>query len=135
MNIGKRIEQRLNELNWERKDLLAKVPDLSTAALSNLIRRDSKRSEWDERIARALEVSVMWLVYGKETDVYPSGTTHRVSEPGNITPFQAAPHPAVAEVIQLMTHTDELGKGMMLAKARDIAKERALQTNKPASST
>jgi hypothetical protein len=66
MNMGKRITQRLSALEWERKDLLDRVPDLTAQALSNLIRRDSKRSEWDERIADALNVSVMWLVYGKE---------------------------------------------------------------------
>lgn len=65
MNIGGRIVQRLEALQWERKDLLARVPDLTAQALSNLIRRDSVRSEWDELIAEALGVSVMWLVYGK----------------------------------------------------------------------
>lgn len=65
MNIGKRIEQRLQELGWERNDLLARVPDLSPQSLSNLIRRDSKRSEWDTKIAEALDVDVVWLVYGE----------------------------------------------------------------------
>ncbi len=67
MNIGGRIEQRLRELGWSRKDLLDRVPDLSAQALSNLILRDSKRSEWDKAIADALGKSVMWLVYGEET--------------------------------------------------------------------
>jgi hypothetical protein len=70
MNIGKRIEQRLLDLHWERNDLLSRVPDLSAQALSNLIRRDSKRSEWDEVIAAALGVSVLWLVYGRDTHEY-----------------------------------------------------------------
>lgn len=67
MNIGKRIEQKLIELGWERKDLLVRVDGLSVQALSNLIRRGSKKSEWDEKIADALGVSVLWLVYGKST--------------------------------------------------------------------
>ena len=66
MAIGKRIEQRLKDLGWNRQDLLREVPELTPQALSNLIRRDSVRSEWDERIARALSVSVLWLVYGRE---------------------------------------------------------------------
>lgn len=66
MAIGKRIEIMLNELGWQRIDLMEKVPNLTPQALSNLIRRDSKRSEWDEAIADALGVDVMWLVYGKE---------------------------------------------------------------------
>jgi len=68
MNIGHRIVQRLQERQWERKDLLDAVPDLTPQALSNLIRRDSKRSEWDEAIASALDVSVLWLVYGQNND-------------------------------------------------------------------
>jgi hypothetical protein len=68
MNMGKRIEVRLNSLNWKRKDLLQRVPDLTDQALSNLIRRDSKRSEWDELIAEGLGVSVLWLVYGRNAN-------------------------------------------------------------------
>lgn len=64
MNLGKRIAERLDQLGWERKDLLDRVDGLSVQSLSNLIRRDSKRSELDERIAEALGVSVLWLVYG-----------------------------------------------------------------------
>ena len=63
MNIGGRIQKKLSELGWERKDLLSKVPDLTPQALSNLIKRDSVRSEWDQAIADALGVSVLWLVY------------------------------------------------------------------------
>ncbi len=73
MNMGKRIEERINSLGWKRRDLLQRVPDLTDQALSNLIRRDSKRSEWDELIANALGVTVLWLVYGRETN-------HRVEE-------------------------------------------------------
>jgi len=54
MAIGKRISERLKELHWKRNDLLAKIPSLTPQALSNLIRRDSVRSEWDEKIAEAL---------------------------------------------------------------------------------
>jgi len=59
MNMGKRIEERINSLGWKRRDLLQRVPDLTDQALSNLIRRDSKRSEWDELIANALGVTVL----------------------------------------------------------------------------
>lgn len=66
MNIGGRIQQRLEALGWKQKDLLERVPDLSAQSLSNLIRRDSVRSELDVVIAEALGVSVMWLVYGDD---------------------------------------------------------------------
>lgn len=59
MAIGKRIEIMLTKLGWERTDLMGRVPNLTPQALSNLIRRDSKRSEWDEAIANALGVDVI----------------------------------------------------------------------------
>ena len=74
MAIGQRIVSRLSELGWDRKNLFEKLPDLSQQALSNLIRRDSKRSEWDEEIAKALGVSVLWLVYGIESS---TGSAHQ----------------------------------------------------------
>lgn len=74
MALGKRIESRLRELGWERKDLLDVVCQLglsegkvlSASALGQLINRDSRRSEWDVIIAQALGMSVMELVYGTE---------------------------------------------------------------------
>lgn len=85
MNIGGRIVQRLKELGWERKDLFNAVPDLTPQALSNLIRRDSKRSEWDVAIAQALGVSVLWLVYGEATE-YKQASASKiiVAEPSPI---------------------------------------------------
>lgn len=82
MNIGKRIELKLSDLKWERKQLLEAVPDLTPQALSNLIRRDSKRSEWDIEIAKALRVSLLWLVYGVDDDapVSQQNNEHVVSE-------------------------------------------------------
>lgn len=79
MNIGSRIQHRLQELHWERRDLLERVPDLTPQALSNLIKRDSKRSEWDEAIAAALGVSVLWLVYGKDGD--GTSSAHNAAQP------------------------------------------------------
>lgn len=137
MNIGGRIVKRLTELKWERKDLLDRVPDLTSQALYNLIKRDSVRSEWDEKIAEALGVSVMWLVYGSENE-YVTNTNSKeltVSEGsgGNIKEFSVPEtmHPMVAEVVRLMNLTDEAGKGMMLLRVRDIAKERSAISIKP----
>lgn len=134
MNIGGRIVERLTELKWERKDLLERVPDLTSQALYNLIKRDSVRSEWDERIAEALGVSVLWLVYNKlpKTDE----KSIAAQEPSNLEYFPKAhtQHPAVAEVTQLITATDEVGKGMMLQSCRGIAEERKAIKRKPKSS-
>lgn len=68
MNIGGRIKKRLEDIGKDRQWLLAQLPDLTPQALSNLIVRDSKRSEWDVRIANALGTSVLWLVYGDESE-------------------------------------------------------------------
>ena len=109
MNIGSRIQQRLNELGWQRKDLLSRIPDLTPQALSNLINRDSVRSEWDEAIAGALGVSVLWLVYNRSEEK----NEFRLSkdEVAIISGFRLA---------------DETGKATM----RFIA-ERALKSKKP----
>lgn len=65
MNLGKRIEERLNELEWGRSKLYELVPELSPAALSALIKRDSKRCELDVKIAKALGVHLAWLNSGE----------------------------------------------------------------------
>lgn len=65
MNMGKRIEQCLDELGWKQVQLLDKVPDLSPSALSALIKRDSKWSDFAEEIAEALGVEFRWLLTGK----------------------------------------------------------------------
>jgi len=71
MNLGSRIKKRLEQLGWERSRLIELVPDLTPANLSALIRRDSKRSEFDEEIAKALGVSLLWLVYGHDEEREP----------------------------------------------------------------
>lgn len=65
MNLGKRIELRLEELGWQRNDLLSRIPALSPQSLSALITRDSRRSEHDVAIAAALGVNLLWLVAGE----------------------------------------------------------------------
>jgi hypothetical protein len=82
MALGKRIEDRLNQLGWKRRDLIESVRgiELSEQALSNLIRRDSKRSEHDEAIAEALGVSVLWLVYGHESNYVKNSPNTKVLE-------------------------------------------------------
>ncbi len=62
--MGKRIADRLAELNWKQVDLLRAVPDLDSKTLSALIKRDSKRSEFAGQIAEALRVNIRWLLDG-----------------------------------------------------------------------
>lgn len=114
MAIGKRIEQRLNDLKWKRRDLMDRVPDLTPQALSNLINRDSARSEWDMQIAEALGVSVMWLVYGIDqtyatVDRAPNVTTLEIREPG------------LTELEALARQLSEAGLRELIGQARLLA--------------
>lgn len=113
MNIGGRIEERLKKLKWERKDLLNAVPDLTPQALSNLITRDSKRSEWDTIIADALGVSVLWLVYGIK-----DGLANKVTE-------ASLPYNALSKDEELLVRAFRSasadGKGAALMWAKTIA--------------
>lgn len=113
MAIGKRIEKRLSELGWERKDLLDRVEGLTPQALSNLIRRDSKRSEWDEAIADALGISVMELVYGKATAYQHDNRSVRLSaaEPEQVSRV-------IAEIISHANKMDQQGQWELLGQAR-----------------
>lgn len=87
MNLGKRIENSLLELGWTQSKLLDKVPDLESATLSALIRRDSKHSRHTLEIAQALGLNPVWL---------QTGTGEQWAKPptldglGTITPREAA---------------------------------------------
>ena len=113
MNIGKRIVERLADLKWQRKDLLNAVPDLSAQALSNLIVRGSKRSEWDQQIAKALGVSVMWLVYGEDCR---SAEQKPEVEQAEVIDFHSE---TTRSVIEIMAMLDEGRKGDVLTYAKE----------------
>lgn len=115
MAIGKRIEQRLAEKKWSRNDLMARVPNLTPQALSNLIKRDSVRSEWDLQIAEALEVSVLWLVYGMEHAYQPTGKVRQfeVREPaltGNM-----------AKLVEAASELTPEGQLILVGRAQEMA--------------
>lgn len=110
MAIGKRIEKRLSDLGWERKDLLDKVEGLTPQALSNLIRRDSKRSEWDEAIAAALDMTVMELVYGKPP-IYQPAARVSVTEPEPVSKV-------ITEIISHANKMNQQGQWELLGQAR-----------------
>lgn len=124
MAIGKRIEEMLGRLKWQRSDLMARVPTLTAQALSNLIRRDSARSEWDEQIADALGVSVLWLVYGKDAS-YPKTqkvTDLKTREPDTID--------RAAAIMATMSRDGQLvaiGRLMELAQQYPRAKTKPFQ--------
>lgn len=124
MALGKRIQQRLTDLGWERKDLLAKVPGLSPASLSNLITRDSRRSEFDVLIAGALGISVLELVYG-ETTPYPPQD--------NVVPLQASePRGAIVELIAIAETMSERGIIELIGAARVFAQQHPKAKANPA---
>jgi hypothetical protein len=110
MNLGKRIQQRLNDLGWKQRDLLDKVPDLSPQALSNMIRRDSSRSDWDEAIAEALGVSILWLVYGKK-------------DKADVVRQEIQPYGDAAFIISVFNKVDSIGKAAFLGLAKGLHEE------------
>lgn len=119
MAIGARIQQKLNELGWERKDLLEAVDGLTQQALSNLIRRDSKRSEWDEAIACALGMHVMELVYGKPPGAWdsPKVTNLPVQEP------KPLPYSNLAiQLAELADQMDDNGKWELIGTAKVLVR-------------
>ena len=120
MNLGKRIDKRLNDLKWERKKLFDALPDLSPQALSNLIVRDSKRSEWDVQIADVLGVSVMWLVYGDApySDEHTATEAQAESPAADVYKFESAATRSVAEI---MATLDDNGQAEVLRFAKFLA--------------
>lgn len=94
---------------------MAKVPDLTPQALSNLIRRDSKRSEWDEDIAAALEVSVTWLVYGKDFTYSKANVRDLPArEPDPVLPN-------IAKAIEILKSTSNDGQLIALGRLEELA--------------
>lgn len=127
MAIGKRIVERLEALGWSRTDLLCRVPDLTAQALSNLIRRDSVRSEWDERISDALGVSVTWLVYGKTTDVARQ-------EPSNYSvvklPIKSKRGANIDRILSNLSKTSDDGLLVAIGKIEEVAARYPIEMKK-----
>lgn len=129
MGIGTRIVQRLEALKWERKDLIKAIYDasgkeLSAQALSNLITRDSARSEWDELIAAGLNVHVMWLVYGREPVTYESTPNVRrlqVDQPTLPTPLD--------KILAAARNLNRDGQHVLLGRALELAETYAAKQN------
>lgn len=120
MALGKRIEKRLKELGWRQRDLLAKVPTLTPQTLSNLIRRDSARSEADLAIADALGLSVLELVYGIQMAAKLAGPS-RVDQLPAKYQVSALPDRArreIDEAIALLESTDHDGRIKALTAIR-----------------
>ena len=122
MNLGKRIELRLEELEWDRKALFELVPELTPASLSAMIRRDSKRSELDVQIAKALGVRLEWLNEGE----LPKLLTEMIldQQPQGVQKFtrrREEEHPAITEVIKLMLEMEEAGKWKLTERAEILA--------------
>lgn len=70
MNLGKRIQLRLDELGQKPQWLANQVADLDVKSLCALIARDSKRSQFSAGIAKALGVTDEWLLTGEGNKLF-----------------------------------------------------------------
>lgn len=68
MSIGKRIDTRLNQINW-RDSELARRAGVPRSTISRIVSGEIKspRAEVLEALSKALNVSIDWLVTGKES--------------------------------------------------------------------
>lgn len=75
MALGKRIEQRLNEIGKKSAWLSRELGLTSNTTVRGLINRDAESSSHAPKIAKILGVSLEWLMTGKEpmTAVIPQG--------------------------------------------------------------
>lgn len=115
MNMGARIKALLQERGWKQSQLLERVPEMDAKALSALIKRDSRFSEYALGIAQALGVSLDYLIFGVGTQ--PEST--QSSLPHNLNAAD------VCELLALYGACDEAGRDFVKAAARtriEIAK-------------
>jgi transcriptional regulator with XRE-family HTH domain len=123
MAIGQRIQERLDQLGWKQKDLADASAQhtekpLSIQTISNLIRRDSKRSEQDEIIAKTLGVDLFWLVYGRRD----TSTQYAAPPKTNITPLHTSEptliYGAIGELVEAAKMLNENGVRELIGQAR-----------------
>lgn len=84
------------------------------------------------KIARHFSLNVTWLTDG--VGIRTAGVAEPAVEYNSaiVKDFPSAHQDAaVREVIELMEHVDDIGKGMVLGYARGVAKERNRLTSKP----
>lgn len=122
MNLGKRIELRLKDLEKDRSYLFDLVPDLSPQRLSALISRDSKRCELDVQIAKALRVRLEWLNNG---DLPMEVMEDAISDiPSTVTLKPPSKRDVrIASIIEFLNQTDMEGLVLVLDKAEEACKK------------
>jgi hypothetical protein len=134
MNMGRRIQQMLDELNMSQSDLIDRVPDLSPQSLSAMIKRDTKTSEHAPEISTALGVQLLWLLTGRgekldrrvvETSVHtPVGAIGEPPGPYALTTDERA----VVDLYRQMCQTQkdiyrQIGQVIEASKPKDLATE------------
>lgn len=106
-----------------------------TAALrvSNWKRRGISK-EGKLRAASIIGFRIPWLETGKGlmTETAPD---HAVRQSDAVSYLPERTNPVITEVVEIMSHIDDIGRGMILMSARKIAEERHLISSKPSLST
>lgn len=119
MNMGARIKGLLTERGWKQADLLERVPEMDAGALSAIIKRDSRFSEYALGISRAFGVSLDFLIFGIEER--PASAAAPAVEAGGGSLLNAE---EVCELLTLYGACDEAGRSFI----RDAARARAMHT-------
>lgn len=85
-SLGERIQQKMNELDITQEQL-ADMVGISQNSISKIIRGVTQRSKSTPRIAKALGVSEIWLVYGDQVpttnEVFPIPNTDTINTYNN----------------------------------------------------
>lgn len=111
MNMGARIKGLLAERGWKQADLLERVPEMDAGALSAIINRDSRFSEYALGISKAFGVSLDYLIFGIEDQ--PAKTVTQVTD--STAPLNTDD---VCELLTLYGACDEAGRAFVRDAAR-----------------
>lgn len=120
MRMGARIKQILDRRGLSQAELVGKVAELEPGTLSALIVRDSRFSEHAQEIAKALNVSLDYLLFGTESDQIEPNKTGEVSAQD------------ITELIQLFAACDQAGRESILTLCRVQSAESNINNGNPA---
>ena len=125
-SLASRLKQEREAHGWSQIDL-ARESKVKQSFIGALEAENQRNSGYVPELAHALGVDAYWLKTGKgeKHPKYMSQSTQAaVHQERAVYEFKTQDDPVTAEIIEIARRMDAIGKGMLLAKARDFAKER-----------